>query len=647
MNRNTQHEKALRDYELNGGEYMKGKKIAAVLLIAVMLMSILSCGFSAFAILTVETQYAYDAANLSWLKDLIIKEDMTSIGGMTEKTEFQAKSKYPYRETAESFSEEISYYQILYTLDENMANVAYLYLLDIAESLASSSAAANYSDEFIRSYLESIGIVYPSGEAGNSTETKIVARAFFAVISNDDGYVVSRGTGLYEAFTAYLSTLLGVSGGAILKFDGDGDLSDLKEYVLAACKYVLFAAGYNVDANTPENEVYRLLAIMMIRAQGISIDSGTATFEEIKNKYLCAMMCKIYGVSADSASFDGAVKNGNLDFYMLQLIGKKNGVTVKDTVSYSEAFKLVCENTHYFDLEKGEFYADIYEYDVPLRYKRNAIWIYPQTLGVTSASDGTTVAVSINGSRVRENYYSEVKLDPSKAGETVIISVEYTEGGKKISSSYQLNIIQGASSIVQPGTVSQALASVSDVVQKVLDEMGNNPSIGGIVKNIPFELPERFLNVSSLLLPSFGTDSSGIGFLQRLFGYVRGNDSNVGTDKIGGVGGLDSFNSSDSALSMDFNKNNADVGNLQFSPLPGQAEIKPADSFVIPNEKPGYPQQTVINDNGNWFKDLISDIPTVIVLSVVLVLTFGVCFVLFNQLIKGHNENSRKKSKKN
>lgn len=621
---------------------MKGKKIAAVFLAVIMLTGIISSGLSASAILTVETQYSYDAANPSWLKDMIIKEDMTSIGGMSERVEFQAKAKYPYRETAESFSEEISYYKMLYTLDENMANAAYLYLLDLAESFA-QSAGSGYSDEFIRSYLESLGIVYPSGNAGNSTETKIVARAFFAIVSKDDGYVVSKGAGLYEAFTAYLSTLLGVSGNSIIKFDSDANLSSLKEYVLAACKYVLFSAGYSVSADTPEEEVYRLIAIMTIRAQGISIDSATASFSEIKNKYLCAMMCKIYGVSIDTASFESAAESSKLDFYMLQLIGKKNGVTVKDSLSYDEAFKLVCEKTDYFNIEKGEFYADIYEYDVPLKYKRGTIWIYPQTLGVTSESDGTSVSVSINGSKVRENYYSEVKLDSEKSGETVMINVDYTDAnGKKSSSSYKLNVIQGSSSVVQQNTVSKALSGVKDVVQQVLEELGMDSSIAGIVKNIPFELPQRFLNITSLLIPNFGSGSAGSGFLQKLFGYAFGNDSNVDSDKIGGVGGLDSFNGSNSALSMDFTVNGANVNNFNAEPITNPTPvINPADSLVIQDNSPEYPPlQIADNGNFNWFKELMSDTPTVIVLCAVLVAAFVVCFMLFSQLLKGRVKES-------
>lgn len=624
---------------------MKEKRLLAVLLTVVLLTTSLSAGFSAAAIVMCETQYTYDSPNLSWLKDLIVKEDMTTINGLSGRCTLEAVASYPYTETAESFREEVAYYQLLYTLDEDMTNVLYLYMLELAESFSSAVSVTDYSDEFIRSYLESIGIVYPAGDAADSTETLIVARAFFAVVTKDESYTVKKGTGLYEAFTDYAAGLMGLSNSAILKFAVGSDITDLKQYVLAACKYMLFNAGYDVDASTSEEEVCRLIAIMTIRTQGISIDSGTATFEEIKNKYLCAMICKIYDVTADPDSFTKAVRDGKLDFYMLRLIGKKNGITIKDSATYEEAFDLVCKNTDYFNLEKGEFYADIDEYNIQLNYKREKIWVYPQTLGVTSESDGTTVAVSINGTQVRDNYYADVALDTGKEKETVLIEVQYTnENGAKTSSSYRLNIKQGKETPVKQNTISSALSGVSDVVSKVLTEMGLDSSIANIVANVPFELPERFLSITSLLMPSFDTNSLGSGFLQKIFGYSKDDSSHVNTEQIGGVGGLDSYNvSSGSTQSLNFNSFTIDPGTLQLNTPAAETTTTPANTVVIPNEQQSYPTAAPVTDEeGNWFTNLIGDTKTVIVLVVVLVAAFGVCLALFLQIFKEKGKGGKK-----
>lgn len=626
---------------------MKRNRILAVFLTVVMLITALSTGLSAAALMMVETQYTYDSANLSWLKDLIIKEDMSSVNGLSSSCTLEPVAKYPYRETAESFKEEIAYYQMMYTLDENMVDVIYLYMLDLVESMASTTTS-DYTDEFIKSYLESLGIVYPSGEAANSTETYIVARALFSILNSDEDYEVKRGTGLYDAFTGYISKLLGVNVSVILKFDGNNDFSDMEEFVLAVCKYMLYVAGYDVSAVTSDSEVYRLIAIMTIRSQGISIDSSTATFEEIKIKYLCAMMCKIYDVSIDVNAFEKAVNADNLAFYMLQLAGKKSGVAIKDSVPYNDAFDLVCKNTDYFNLIPGEFYADIYEYNIQLKYLRSTVWIYPQTLGTTSESEGTSVKVKINDAVVRENYYVDIALDKSKSTQSVLITVEYTDKSGTKSSSYKINIRQGTEEPVQSSIISSALTDVSDIVNKLLGEVGLDSSLATIVRNIPFELPDRIFSISSLLMPSFDSNSLGSSFLQALFGYSTDNDKNTDTDQLGGVGGLDSFNSgnsSDSVQSMDFNVNVDYLNSLQPDPNVQDKPIYQANQVVIDDNQANYPQDDVVDDS-NWLESFMSDTGSVVILAVVLLVVFAGCLVLFMKLLKPNGENKEKKDKK-
>ncbi len=622
---------------------MKIKKLIAVLMTAVMLVTVMSCGFNALAVVMVETQYVYDSADMSWLKDLIVKENMSSVDGLSQRNTLIPKAEYPYRETADSFREEIAYYQAVYTLDEDMASVAYLYMLELAKAFA-GPATENYSDEFIKSYLESIGIVYPEN-AEDDSETKIVARALFSVIISDENYKVKKGTGLYEAFTDYISVLLGVNISTILKFDNDSELFDLNEYVVAACKYMLFNSGYAVDKDTSDEEVFRLIAIMTIKSQGISIDSGTATFEEIKNKYLCAMMCKVYEVSIDTDSFGKAVENDKLAFYMLQLVGKEYGISVKDSLTYNQAFALVCEKTDYFNLEEGEFYADIYEYDVKLNYKRETIWLYPQTLGTTNESDGTKVNVFVNGNDVRDNYYVDVRIDAEKTVVPVVIKVEFTDAkGVKTTSSYKLNVYQGTKEPPQAGTISDSLTGVKDVVENVLNDLGLDSSIAGLIVNIPFELPTRLLGITSLIIPSFSNlPSLGTGLLAQLFGYSKDDDSNVNTDSIGGVGGLDSFNSSgNSSQSMNFGSLN--IGNIQLNTDNLTPNMNPADSIVIPDAQPNQGLDQVQDDGQGWFSELLSDTNTVIIIVVILLLTFGVCFVLFVMIL--NEKSARDKIKK-
>ncbi len=620
---------------------MKNRRVKAVFLTVIMIITFVSSAISVSAIVMCETQFEYDTANMSWLKDLIVKENMTTVSGMAKSSVYTAKASYPYRETSESFSDEIAYYEVLYTLDSDMANVIYLYMLQLAESFA-QAAVSGYSDEFIQSYLESQGVVFPDDD---SSESRIVARAFFAVITSDDDYVITKGTGLYDAFTAYISTMLGVSSSSILNFDADSNFSDLEQYVIAACKYSLYQAGYDVNANTSDDEVYRLLAIMTIRAQGISIDSGTATFEEVKNKYLCAMMCGIYDVSVDYNSFINAVNNDNLDYYMLQLIGKEGGIAVSDDLNYDDAFLLVAEKTGYFDLEEGEFYADINEYDLTLDYLRSSIWIYPQTLAVDSEDDGIDVTVRINGNEVTENYYNQVSLDTSKTSETVTILVTYTDSSGSVSTTYLLNITQGTETASSEITISDALGGVQDIVESVLNEIGLDSSIAEIVANIPFELPQRVLSIATLLMPSFDSSSLGSSFISTLFGYSTDDDSNVDSDTIGGVAGLDAYmvssDSSSSSLSLNFNTDSLIASVDTTSVTSAETTTSQANALVVSDD--ANQQATVgsvTDDDGNWFTELMNDTQTVAIILIVLVITFIVCLVLFVNIFKMKNEKA-------
>lgn len=620
---------------------MKMKRVISVLLASILLLLTFSSGLFAYALVTCETQFSYDSADPSWLKDLVVKEDMNTISGLSGRNTLKAVAEYPYRATVDSFSEDIAYYQLLYTLDEDMANAAYLYLLDMATAFGSSAIGAGQSDEYIRSYLESLGVVYPAGNAATDAETLIVARALYAVISADNSYTINRGTGLYDAFTAYLSRIIGVNNTVLVKFDGDNDISDLKEYVLAACKYSLYAAGYQVSKDTPAEEVYRLIAIMTIRAQGISIDSSSATFEEIKNKYLCAMICKIYGVSIDTDAFEKAVKNGNLDFYMLQLIGKKYKITVRDSATLKEAFDIVCKNTPYFDLEEGEFYADIHEYDIQLKYIRDTVWIYPQTLSVTSEPDGIYVTVSVNGNKVRENYYVDVALDSSKEKSTVLVTIDVRNAsGRTDSSTYKLNFIQGSEKPVEGTTISSALVGIGALAQQVVEDMGNNPVVSGFIAKIPFETPEKFWSIASLMLPNFISGSiPGNGLLQKIFSYSKNDDSRVDTDKIGGVAGLDSYNaSSGSSQSLNFSSISLSPGDLNIG-NPAESASNPASEIIVGENNGNLSiNPPVQNNGGNWFTDLIGDTKSVVVIVVSLVVAFAACLFLFTKLLKGKEE---------
>ena len=145
-----------------------------------------------------------------------------------------------------------------------------------------------------------------------------------------------------------------------------------------------------------------------------------------------------------------------------------------------------------------------------------------------------------------------------------------------------------------------------------------------------------------MLIPNIDSNSLGLGFLAQLFGYSKDDDSNVNTDSIGGVGGLDAFDqSTDSSQSMNFGQ--LDLGNLNINMGNPTTPINPADTVVLPGDQIEYPQEINPEQSDNWFEELISDTGTMVVLIIVMLTTFGVCLAIFLKIL---NENGNKNRKK-
>ena len=304
-------------------------------------------------------------------------------------------------------------------------------------------------------------------------------------------------------------------------------------------------------------------------------------------------------------------------------------------------------NSTYFNLEEGEFYADIYEYDVSLNYKRDRIWLYPQTLGVTSESEGTTVNVLINDKDVRENYYVSVDIDKDAEMVPVIITVEYTDKtGARISSSYKLNIYQGKREVVQGSTVSGAMDSVKEYIDQVLSDIDMDASIVDMVLNAPFELPDRILNIATLMLPSFSSGGTGMNFISMLLGYSK-DESDPDDGSLGGAGILDALDKED--VSSDGSSSSGgsftgqlNLGNLSINNNGFVKPIKPADTVVVPDAGIQYPDNN-IEDDENWLTDLMSDPLSLVLCIIILISIFVICLALFMRLLAVRAEKAKAK----
>ena len=394
-----------------------------------------------------QTQFLYDSNDPSWLRKLVMKEDMLSSTGIFTELPLHPATDYPYTNDAKGFNAEVEEYIEVYTLDEDSRRAAYIYFLEQIGALSIISDPSA-SDQSKAEWLRSQGIII-TAEDEQDAEKILMISALYAMMKNDLYYVytgehleIPSGTPLEDAIVLYLSSLSGNQStltSFITKFFGSGGLGDLEDYIYYTSLMALYTNGYVAAkeiTTLSRNEVYRRLAIMTIRNYGLAIDSENATAEELQKKYLTAMLGTQYRVKLDPDTLEKTAGNHSVAYYILQRMAYEDArVTIsQNKYSYEACFKLVLQKTDRFDLEP-EFYADIHEYNVYLENNRKDISINPTALNSNSV-------VTINGTKIAAGQYAKVSLlDTEKQYITIVC--KNTDKGVTKTSTYKFNIFQG------------------------------------------------------------------------------------------------------------------------------------------------------------------------------------------------------------
>ena len=490
---------------------MNRRKICSMIsLLCAFAIFVSPCLRASAALFAFETQFEYDSADPAWLTDLVFKEDMSSVDGLRQSCTLVAKPDYPYTETPESFAKDVGYFASLYNLDQGMQRSAYLYFFDVLSTQAGGMLAGEISDDDVRIFLESVGIVYPDE---TDSDALVMARALYLAKSSGAFSGAVSGMTLEEAAVEYLAAMTGMNVDSLRDWLPEENVLSLDSYLLAASRLALWTNGYDVDKEMDSDEIFRLVAVMTIEKLGISADSSLS-FEELKYKYMAVMLGKKFDVNVDSGLLAAAVENDSLPFYMLQLIGRGYGVSVReDNATYEEAFALVAENSDVFDLEEGEFYADIPNYELTLAYQRSSVWIYPTSM-VTRDPD-YVVAIDVNGTPVRDGYYTEVPVDPAKPTQTLAIRVSVNSAKKSSQFVYYIDLHQGTQPVPQAGTdkpspdgtpAANPFISSESLVAQIMDTFGLDSSIVSYLGTSFFTLALPTQNVLSYISPSFDAE---------------------------------------------------------------------------------------------------------------------------------------------
>ncbi len=493
--------------------------------------------------LGVKTQYEYEENNPSWLRQLIVKENMLSVDGIVTEKALYPVSKYPYTSDAPSFKEEIDEYVEIYTLDEESQKAAYIYVFQQLGAL-SIIADPEATDQSKADWLREQGVIITKEDEQDPNSILMIS-ALYALWKNDFFYVIEGeritippGTKLEAALMMYM-VAFGNDERSLLafvnKYFNVSEIISLEDYVYYTALFALYTNGYVSSreiVTLPRNEVFRRLAIMSISNAGIAIDVNSATDEEVQIKYLAAMLGVQYNVTLDPDSTFKANRNGTVHYYMIQRMAYEDKkITISSSkYTYEEAFDIVLKKTNRFDLDK-EFYSDIYEYDLHLDHFRELIYINPTPI------DNGFLTVTINDQKVNLNQYAKVPLN-SDPTQILLINVQYN-GDTKKNTTYRLNVYQGTT----PPDDENVTGIISNVGVDIVPNLNNtvtpsydylDPTIS--MQNVMNTQPAQILHINEQgqLVDSQGNviSDSVKESLPEGFGYILGADGIVTIGKL-------------------------------------------------------------------------------------------------------------------
>lgn len=454
-----------------------------------------------------QTQYSYSENDISWLRKLVVKEDMYSAGGIITENTLYPVSDYPYITDAPHFMAEVNECTKTYTLDRNSQRAAYLYLLEQVGALTIISEPT-VSDQTKADWLREQGIIITPAEQ-NDPEKILMISALYAMMKNDLYYVykgehltIPKGLSLEEALVFYLSSFSDHNAELtefIKRYFGKDSGLTFNDYVYYTSLMALFTNGY-VSATEirtiSREEVSKRIAVMTIRNYGLAIDSQKATYEELQQKYLTAMLGTHYRVSLDPEAIIRAKLNRSIPYYILQSMAYQDAkITIsQNKYSYNDCFDIVLRKTDRFKLD-NEFYSDVHEYNVYLEHNRTEISINPTPVSAASI-------ITLNGQPIIGSQYNKIAIKNIEH-QVLNIVCRYTVNGNTATSTYKLNIYQG----VTPAPDSNLTGVIQTIVNGTNGGNGGNGSggngsggNGGNGVNVTFTLPQGSVNLPGLNL---------------------------------------------------------------------------------------------------------------------------------------------------
>lgn len=517
-----------------------------------------------------QTEYSY-----AWLDQLIVRDDATSVVATTV---VPKPTDYPYSHTYEEFIDEVKQYAALKTLDENTVASSYE---EIMKLVYYSVVALGMTDDYevMEDYLRSYGIRLPDEPNG---QDKINVAVVYAALKYDAVYAIYGkdvaipvGVTLDTASVIIFSALSGIMlPSGVTTFPGLA-VHTVKNYVTEFEDLpvsnnpdgaeVFYWAKVIVASSTDNNED-DIGDYEMPKMAYDKVDPEDKKY--VDYAYFATILNTAYDVTLDVDALTAAVESGKelaIQKLILETMLAEKNVRFSSNLNTKELFDLACQNGC-FNLE-DEFYSDVFNYDIVIPQERTKIWFTPFSVA-DQLEGGNTAATSmtIGGLAAGHNKTTGVVLDPSKAQETIALTIDYNDGVRSDRAVYTFNIIKDKS---LNGTTN---ANGNDLAAQVGNIAGSvNPSgndkvdqiIDGVVDYAQNELPE-FSTTPQSELTTFGNSQNGaagdvtggydggyeFGYLQDLLDgkYATDADGNILTTKGASFVGVEDDTKSDSVI---------------------------------------------------------------------------------------------------
>ncbi len=543
------------------------KKVLTLVLALIMLMALAVCPVSAAnsSVSSLipqldpgetrrETEYSY-----AWLDQLIIRDDATSV---VPTTVIPKPDDYPYSHTYEEFIEEVKAYAALNDLNENTVASSYEEMMTLVYYTV---VALGMTDEYevMEEYLRSYGIRLPDEPDG---QDKINIAVVYAALKYDAVYAlygkdvsIPVGVDLDGASVIIFSALSGIMlPSGVTSFPGLA-VHTVKNYVkefedLPVSKnpdaaevfyWAKVITASSVDGNDDEIGDYELPKMAYDK-----VDPEDK--EYVDYSYFATILNTAYDVTLDPEALENADKEGGetaVPKLILETMLSEKNVRINSKMNTKELFDLACQNGC-FNLEE-EFHSDVFFYDVTIAQDRTKMWITPFSVA-DQLEDGNSKAttMTLNGIAAGHNKTTGIALDPQKANETIVLTVDYNDGVRNQQATYTFNIIKDKSLNGTTNTSDNSMVQALQSMAGAVNPSGNdkvNEIIGGVVDYAQNAVPEFSTAPSGDVLTTFGNSqnevpsvsSSGydggyeFGYLQDLLDgkYATDADGNILTTK--------------------------------------------------------------------------------------------------------------------